>query len=1131
MSNQRSNKFPPPKYLNSKKNEKLLRQMQCDLNDVDKIKNMASHHIDSFNYAMNNILKIIPKYLRPIEVKTADYVEKSPFDKIYISFDQFELSTPIIDTPNLSYKVSNVLYPSECRERNINYNAPLFAFITRKIDDEEPETIRVRLGNIPIMVKSDFCNLKNKSITELVKLKEDLYDFGGYFIINGLEKLIRMVAIPRRNYPVAYVRPSAAKKKRNCTEFVCEMKCVREDLTSHSIALHYMDDGTICLRIIIRKQEFMIPLIIILKALGDYTDIYIYNKILRGNQNNSDLRECAEVLVGSGKKYNYKTKEGFLGYLGRNFRGILGFGKNKDLTNAEVGIYFIQEYIAIHASDWNDKFNILCVMAEKLYLLSFGQIKPDNLDASNNHEILLAGHLYIMILKEKIEDMMRNIQQKIIVGLKKMKNKKKMKEINWLKALVDGLNPLGKRMEYFLATGNLASRTGLDLKQQVGYTIAAERLNNMRFISHFRSVHRGQFFQQMKTTQPRKLLPESWGFLCPVHTPDGGPCGLLLHLSQGCHLISSLKDFNKTAFEQTLSALGMIPISSDLHSHIGVEFYPVISDGILIGYVHKNIVNNFVESLRKCKIYGLKNVPEEMELGFIPRTKEDMSFQFPGIFLFNCLGRMTRKVINLRYGKEEYIGPIEQLYLEIACLPEDIRPGVTHQEINPTKMLSLVAALTPFCDYNQSPRNMYQCQMAKQTMGIPFFNFPFRVDNKVYRILFPQSPIVRTPAYDEYGFDYFPVGMNAVVAVLAYTGYDMEDAMIINKSAYERGFGLGLIYKSKTKILNERMRGRRYSEIRYRLLNTDVFPQDKEMVINMMKHQVTPGFPSHLCSDGLPKIGTELKEGMIEMIYFDLTKGCPVVKIYKDQEPAFVEEIRVFPGNTPNSHEINITIKYRIKRFPVIGDKFSSRHGQKGVLSLLWPQVDMPFTEQGITPDIIINPHAFPSRMTIGMLIESLAGKKGSLYGEFQEYPAFSQFEDDDAIGYFGKELLKKGFDYYGNETMYSGVSGQKLEADIYIGVVYYQRLRHMVGDKYQARATGPIDALTHQPLKGRKRGGGIRLGEMERDALLAHGISYCVNERLLRSSDLSEGYICKECGELLATIGIKESRRKIKMQ
>jgi DNA-directed RNA polymerase I subunit RPA2 len=178
----------------------------------------------------------------------------------------------------------------------------------------------------------------------------------------------------------------------------------------------------------------------------------------------------------------------------------------------------------------------------------------------------------------------------------------------------------------------------------------------------------------------------------------------------------------------------------------------------------------------------------------------------------------------------------------------------------------------------------------------------------------------------------------------------------------------------------------------------------------------------------------------------------------------------------------------------------------------------MPFSESGITPDVIINPNAFPSRMTIGMLIESLAGKAGALNGEIKRVRGFDYCKDDDPVGYFGKELVEHGYNYYGNELLYSGIYGNVMKADIFIGVVYYQRLRHMVSDKSQARATGPVDVLTRQPVKGRKKGGGIRLGEMERDALLAHGIPFCLHDRLLNSSDYSEGFVCEGCGNLLSS-------------
>jgi DNA-directed RNA polymerase I subunit RPA2 len=219
--------------------------------------------------------------------------------------------------------------------------------------------------------------------------------------------------------------------------------------------------------------------------------------------------------------------------------------------------------------------------------------------------------------------------------------------------------------------------------------------------------------------------------------------------------------------------------------------------------------------------------------------------------------------------------------------------------------------------------------------------------------------------------------------------------------------------------------------------------------------------------------------------------------------------------NSSANASIGYTIRY--PRNPVIGDKFSSRHGQKGVMSVIWPQEDMPFTENGITPDIIINPHAFPSRMTIGMLIESLAGKGGALNGKYVNLKTFEKYKDDDCVDYFGKELTKNGYNYHGNENMYSGIFGNEMKVDIYIGLVYYQRLRHMVSDKSQARATGPIDVLTHQPVKGRKKQGGIRFGEMERDSLLAHGASFCLNDRLMRCSDYSEGYVCTKCNSIIS--------------
>lgn len=410
--------------------------------------------------------------------------------------------------------------------------------------------------------------------------------------------------------------------------------------------------------------------------------------------------------------------------------------------------------------------------------------------------------------------------------------------------------------------------------------------------------------------------------------------------------------------------------------------------------------------------------------------------------------------------------------------------------------------------------------MGKQTMGTPGTALKYRTDNKSYRLQTGQTPVVRPPLYNEYGLDNFPNGTNAVVAVISYTGYDMDDAMILNKSAHERGFGYGTIYKTKKVELAEDSKSKGRSAAVSHMFG---FPPE-----GLIKAQ----WRNTLDDDGFAAVGMKVKEGDIIAASHTVTKdpltgdyvnkdGITHLHRYKDVEEAFVEEIKLI-GNEVGSNEPcqSISIRFRIPRSPVIGDKFSSRHGQKGVCSQKWPATDMPFTESGMQPDVIINPHAFPSRMTIGMFVESLAGKSGALHGLAQDSTPF-KFKDKEgetAVEYFGHQLKRAGYNYHGNEPMYSGITGEELAADIYVGVVYYQRLRHMVNDKFQVRTTGPVTPLTGQPIKGRAKGGGIRVGEMERDALLAHGTAFLLQDRLLNCSDYTKAWICKACGSFLST-------------
>ncbi|KAL0246436.1 hypothetical protein GEMRC1_007648 [Eukaryota sp. GEM-RC1] len=464
-------------------------------------------------------------------------------------------------------------------------------------------------------------------------------------------------------------------------------------------------------------------------------------------------------------------------------------------------------------------------------------------------------------------------------------------------------------------------------------------------------------------------------------------------------------------------------------------------------------------------------------------------------------------------------------------------PDLTYPflELSRNSMLSFTARLTPFSDYNQSPRNMYQCQMAKQSMATPVYNYLHRTDNKLYRLIYPATPIVETQEHADFKMKDFCGGFNAVVAVLAHTGYSMEDACIINEASYNRGLGHGCVYSLLEVDLS--FLDQRPNELRHVFSNVPIEAAGASGVRSTTVNE-SGLFNDKLGPDGIVAPGTKLKKSSVVAISVDTLTGKPKFHTYTKSEECFVESVTLVgavgmanshTGGTFNSKKNAATtfngplrkvrLRLRFPRNPMVGDKFSSRHGQKGVLSILWPQVDMPFTNEGIAPDIIINPHAFPSRMTIGMLIESMAGKSGAFHGTFQDGTPFRFNDEQKAIDYFGEQLGSAGYEYYGTETMHCGISGNEFTVRIFMGIVHYQRLRHMVTDKFQVRATGPVNQITRQPLKGKKLGGGIRFGEMERDAFISHGTSFLLQDRLLNCSDRHSGFVCTECGSLISTI------------
>jgi DNA-directed RNA polymerase III subunit RPC2 len=461
----------------------------------------------------------------------------------------------------------------------------------------------------------------------------------------------------------------------------------------------------------------------------------------------------------------------------------------------------------------------------------------------------------------------------------------------------------------------------------------------------------------------------------------------------------------------------------------------------------------------------------------------------------------------VKCGKIEYLDANEENNALIALDEKWIKPETTHMEIAEYSILGVIAGLIPYPHHNQSPRNTYQCAMGKQAIGNVGYNQLIRSDNVLFLMIYPQKPLVKTLTIELSNYEKLPAGQNASIAVMSYSGYDIEDAILLNKASLDRGFGRIMTLRRNETVMERYPNGT--MDIRRGPMN-DSIKNASKYLRNI--HAID--------KDGLPFIGAQLNNGDIYINKFTPANTKDILpatneqnfirmpQTYRGSEPSYVD--RVLLTSNLKSPEL-IKVILRQTRRPELGDKFSSRHGQKGVCGMIIPQEDMPFNEQGWCPDLIMNPHGFPSRMTVGKLIELIGSKSAALDGKFKYGTAFA----GDSVEDLGNILMSHGFSYSGKDILYSGITGEPLNCFVFSGPMFYQRLKHMVMDKIHARSRGPKTPLTRQPMEGRSKDGGMRLGEMERDCLVGFGASCLLLERLMISSDLFLASICGKCGYL----------------
>jgi DNA-directed RNA polymerase II subunit RPB2 len=1167
----------------------------------DNPNNLVEHHLESYNEFFRNGIRRIFRENNPIRfIEREDetiheskernecllYLGDKEGNKIYFG-------KPVIYDDHDSH----YMYPNDARLRNMTYGITIhydvvvdFIYYVQGTKKEHQITLKkIFLGRFPIMLQSDLCILKSLDRNVRFNMGECRNDYGGYFIIDGKEKVI--VSQEKFADNMLYIR---ANKEEDIYSHSAEIRSVSEDsskpirTTAVKIVSPSPTYSNNQIVVAVPNVKKHVPLFILMRALGVVSDKDIIQTCLLINLSDETENKNSYVdlfipsVHDANKIFNQQTALEYIAELTK--RGTVS------------GVLeILSDYFLPHIGELNflDKAYFVGYMVHRLLKVYSKEEKPTDRDNFRFKRVELSGTLMYDLFREyyliQKKDIARKIDEEYYYHKGSYKeddtfSRKEKKELT-SKTQDNATQNGNKYKDHFIDL--IESNFKLFFKERIveqgfrkafkgnwgseahtkrlGVVQDLNRLSWNTFISHLRKINL-PMDSSAKVVAPRLLNSSQWGFIDPIDTPDGGNIGLHKHMAISTYITSGSSSYpmiqwlrsntpmkiilecniqqlatsakifvngnwigviehpistkkNELALLEMMKLYrrnGMLPTYTSIsfdYEHNEVSIYT--DSGRLtrpVYYIEKNVVSfdrkEVMEFIEKGKITW-----EQIIAGYKKKAIESFSTKHNKIYhlteLYPDLSKEEEETILTHLQKYksivDYVDTAEEESAFIAVQKEDLKTSKrhTHMEIDPSLILGVMGNLIIYPENNPVTRNAFSCGQSKQAVSVYHSNFPMRIDKMGVVLNYGQIPLIKSRYMEYINREEQPYGVNAIVAIMSYNGYNVEDAILINEASIHRGI----------------FRTTYYSMYEAREESSKITGMNHSKFASIEKNNVIGKKPdydySHLDEYGMIQENTELNDKIILIGKINSNLENKQVWIDDSVKPK-KGQLGVVDKSfiTLGEEGFNIAkVRVREERLPAIGDKFASRSGQKGTIGLIVSEEDMPFTADGIRPDLIINPHAIPSRMTIGQIVESLFGKVCTSYGAFGDCTAF-QVKGSNYSTY-APLLVNAGFHSSGNQILYNGMTGNPLSADIYMGPTYYMRLKHMVKDKINYRARGPNTALTRQPVQGRANDGGLRIGEMERDGVLAHGMSYFLNESFMIRGEKKEYYmaVCNKTG------------------